>query len=90
MSADEILGILLGLSLMVNGFILGAFLSFLRDYDHRQARDRANLLQRIQSPISAVAQHAEEQQPEDSTGTFTLPFDDDKAMQDFLGVSDGD
>ena len=76
---------LLAVSLASNIYLTLSFLAVLDRWENRDNSERSKLLQRIQSPVSAVALHAQEElDGVDGTGTFTLPFDDDEAMSEYL------
>lgn len=68
------LEVLLAVSLVANVLMMAAFLVFLHIRDERQGKERQLLLNRIQSPATAVAQTIE---PNPSPEKLYVPFDDD-------------
>ena len=67
----------------------GAVYRHFSNKDDLAAKEREAILQRIQSPISAVALHAQERIDETGfTGGVVLPYDDDEAMQDTLELQE--
>lgn len=79
------LAVLVGISVLSNVVIVFLCNRTLHEKDVLAARERESILQRIQSPISAVALHAQERIDETGfTGGVVLPYDDDEAMQETL------
>lgn len=87
--------IALGVIALAQAFLIYALLK-------QTAYERASLLQRIQDPINAVSLHSAERQIEMEGGappvvdpremqsdTFTLPLDDDDAMNEYAQEFEG-
>lgn len=83
------LAILTAFSIISNVVIVFLAMRVLSNKDDLAAKEREAILQRIQSPISAVALHAQERIDETGfTGGVVLPYDDDEAMQDTLELQE--